>query len=80
MTKRYFIDFCERVASTFVEVFLATWLIVGDTQADRLWTWNNTKLTLTAAAISAAKSVLATLKGRRDSASLADVVGPPGSP
>jgi hypothetical protein len=80
MTKRYFIDFTERVGTTFVEVFLATWLIVGDTQADRLWTWNNTKLALTAAAISAAKSVLATLKGRRDSASLADVVGPPGSP
>lgn len=80
MTKRYLIDLAERVAATFVEVFLATWLIVGDSQADRLWTWNNTKLALTAAALAAGKSLLATLKGRRDSASLADVVGPPGGP
>lgn len=80
MTKRFLIDLTERVAATFVEVFLATWLIVGDSQADRLWTWANTKLSLTAAVLAAGKSVLATFKGRRDSASLADSVGPPAAP
>lgn len=80
MTKRFLIDAAERVATTFVEVFLATWLILGDTQADRLWTWTNAKLGLTAGALAAGKAVLTTLKGRRDSASLADAVGPPTGP
>lgn len=80
MTKRFLLDAGERVAVTFLEAFLALWLVVGDTQADQLLTWRNTKVAFVAGLLAAGKAVLATLKGRKDSASLADAVPPPGGP
>lgn len=74
MTKRFFIDMAERTAATFAEAFLAIWLVAGDTQQDQLLTWTNAKVGLVAGAIAVGKSLLATLKGRRDSASLATTV------
>lgn len=80
MTKRFLLDAGERVAVTFVEGFLTVWLLFGDSQADQLFTWTNVKGGLVAGALAAGKSLLASLKGRRDSASLADAVGPPVGP
>lgn len=74
MTRRFIIDWTERIGATFAEAFLALWLVAGDTQADRLFTWNNAKLGLLAGALAAGKGILASLKGRRDSASLTNTV------
>lgn len=71
MSKRFVIDWAERIGATFVEAFLALWLVVGDTQADRLLTWANTKVALVAGVIAAGKGILGALRGRKDSASLA---------
>lgn len=74
MTKKFLIDLVERTITTFLEASLALWLVVGDTRADHLLTWANTKVAVTAGVIAAVKCVLASLKGRRDSASLASTV------
>lgn len=74
MTRRFIIDWLERTAATFVEAFLAVWLIVGDTDPDHLFTTTNAKVGLLAGVLATAKALLATLRGRRDSASLADTI------
>lgn len=74
MSTRFLIDLAERSVTTFLEAFLALWLVVGDTQADRLFTWANTKVALIAGAIAVGKGLLASLRGRKDSASLAGSV------
>ena len=71
MTRRFLADLLERSVTTFLEAFLALWLVVGDTQGDRLFTWANTKVALVAGVIAVGKGVLASLRGRKDSASLA---------
>jgi hypothetical protein len=68
MTRKWFVDFCERVVVTFVEGFAASWIVTQD------WTVNNLKVGLVAGGVSAAKCIVAANVGNRDSASVAPSV------
>jgi hypothetical protein len=72
MNTHFLKDLTERTVATFVEVFLAVFLAFGDIEGAEFITWNNTKAALIGAGLAAAKGILASLKGRRDSASLAE--------
>lgn len=74
MTKRFFIDMIERIVWTFIEAFLALWIVVSGAEGDELFTWQHTRISLVAGVIAAGKAILASRVGRVDSASTAPSV------
>lgn len=69
MTRNFVADMAERVVWTFVQGFLAAWIVVGDIEGDRLFTEANLKVGLAAGAVAAVKAVLASRIGSKDDAS-----------
>lgn len=62
MKKVFYLDLLERVAWTFVQGFLAFWIVTGDVD------WTTLSAAIIAGVISAAKAVLATQIGDKNSA------------
>lgn len=65
-------DTVERVVVTFVEGWLAAWIVIEDVTADKLFDPTVLTVGLVAAVGALLKALAATRVGREESASLAD--------
>jgi hypothetical protein len=63
MGKKFYLDMLERVVWTFIQGFLAVWIVTGDLDGETL------KVAAVAGAVSVAKCLLATQVGAGNTAS-----------
>jgi hypothetical protein len=83
-TRRFLLDLIERAGKTFIQTYLATWILLagigddvgagGSGAYDTLFTLNNVKAGVVGVALSFATSFGSRSVGRRDSASIVDEV------
>jgi hypothetical protein len=74
MTKRFWIDMLERAIWTFIQAFLAVWVMFFDANADQFFNAETAKAALVAGAVAVAKALMASRIGNGNSASTAPSV------
>lgn len=80
LTWRYLADLVERTVRTFVQAYLGYWVTLGGAAYDTLFTINNLKVAVAAAAMSVATALLSKGVGNPTSASVLPPAAQPPAP